>query len=619
MEASAVPKVIRWRIFMQNFTFRLRHIPGRLNKMADYLSRVHALSAEPLSLAPLEGGVEEPEGLVKPEDLLKQVHNSRMGHLGIRRTWLALNEHFPGHKIPHRVVEEFVQTCPTCQKSRLGMVDSLRPIVRHLKREHVRARIGVDTLTITPVDKHGNQYIIVIVNHFTKFTAGYPAAIKDATSIATALFTYYCTYGVFEEIIFDPGIEFKNEVVDLLHRWLGIRQYFSLVDRHESNGVEGTNKQILRHLRALVDDERVKDRWSDPTVLPIIFYIINSSENSETGTIPFHIHFGSQDATYARLPMDMDPAITANEYLRLLDENLTNLRTVSKEYQDRLILERKEVTPPDLQNMYQKGDFVLFVIDRDKPRPNKLHPLYLGPFEVIQQVKNDVEVRDLIRGNIKTLHVERLKIFHGTRDEAYRLAKIDFDQYDVDEFLAYRGDPTLRTTMEFEIRFMDGSVEWLPWSTDLFETVQYEDFCRKNPPLLPLITRLDETKRMISALNKAPITEVAPGDTVYVNIRYYGEAWYQSLGLPDPYHLQYVMKATYSIWGNRAKTSIWLKCPVFKEEYKLNHYVVKTYGAVRQFDPLTMILVDKAFVDAHPAVKQDSNPLAPLATMSQYP
>jgi hypothetical protein len=58
-----------------------------------------------------------------------------------------------------------------------------------------------------------------------------------------------------------------------------------------------------------------------------------------------------------------------------------------------------------------------------------LYPIYLGPYEVIRQVKNDVEVRDLVRGNIKVFHVERLKIFHGSKEEAFRLAKIDTDHH----------------------------------------------------------------------------------------------------------------------------------------------------------------------------------------------
>ena len=46
MEKSDVPIVIRWRVFLQSFSFLLRHIPGKVNIVADFLSRMYALYRE---------------------------------------------------------------------------------------------------------------------------------------------------------------------------------------------------------------------------------------------------------------------------------------------------------------------------------------------------------------------------------------------------------------------------------------------------------------------------------------------------------------------------------------------------------------------------------------------
>ena len=112
-------------------------------------------------------------------------------------------------------------------------------------------------------------------------------------SLAQNLFTYYTTWGIYDEIITDPLSDILSDAVITLNKWLGIRHVISLVGRHQSNGVEGTNKQILRHLRTLVHDERSLKYWSQPQYYKMIEYYVNSFDNSETGVTPLHARFGS--------------------------------------------------------------------------------------------------------------------------------------------------------------------------------------------------------------------------------------------------------------------------------------------------------------------------------------
>ena len=41
IEASESPIIVRWRLYLQGFNFKIRHIPGRLNVFADMLSRMY--------------------------------------------------------------------------------------------------------------------------------------------------------------------------------------------------------------------------------------------------------------------------------------------------------------------------------------------------------------------------------------------------------------------------------------------------------------------------------------------------------------------------------------------------------------------------------------------------
>jgi hypothetical protein len=46
IEASTVAKIIRWRVYLQSFSYTMRHIPGRQNRVADWLSRLHTDTAD---------------------------------------------------------------------------------------------------------------------------------------------------------------------------------------------------------------------------------------------------------------------------------------------------------------------------------------------------------------------------------------------------------------------------------------------------------------------------------------------------------------------------------------------------------------------------------------------
>ena len=126
-------------------------------------------------------------------------------------------------------------------------------------------------------------------------------------------------------------------------------------------------------------------------------------------------------------------------------------------------------------------------------------------------------------------------MWHGTEEEAFKAAMLDNDQFVVDGIIAYRGDPDQRTSMEFEKRFADETVVWKPWDRDLDTTQAYETFVRAHPALSPLLYSKEVADRRRIELNRQqPITEVTPGDSAYVDIRYYSAQWYAELGLEDP-------------------------------------------------------------------------------------
>jgi hypothetical protein len=167
--------------------------------------------------------------------------------------------------------------------------------------------------------------------------------------------------------------------------------------------------------------------------------------------------------------------------------------------------------------------------------------------------------------------------------------------------------------LEFEIEFADGDIKWLPWSNDIFNTVQFEEYCAKNRMLMYHKLKVPEAKALIRQLDREPILEVDEGTKVYVCLRQYGSAWYEELKLPDFEHIDYVMEGVYGPWKDeRTKLKIQIELLVTNEAYDVSNSWIMQFGSVRNFDPERMVLVDMKFIVYHPEILSERTRQATL-------
>ena len=94
---------------------------------------------------------------------------------------------------------------------------------------------------------------------------------------------------------------------------------------------------------------------------------------------PFELTFGRQSSIYNKLPHDATPEKDVSQFVKLLIDDLTLLRQISKEFQSKLVAKRTASNPEQL-NSYQPGDFILFDAYEGKLRPSKLTPAFKGPY-----------------------------------------------------------------------------------------------------------------------------------------------------------------------------------------------------------------------------------------------
>ena len=145
-------------------------------------------------------------------------------------------------------------------------------------------------------------------------------------------------------------------------KYFNIQHKYTLPYRPQANGiVERSIKEVMRHLRAIVLDGRVRKSWS--TYLPFIQRIMMYSYHDSIGTYPARLLYGDRVSPYRGLITEWNSGdklnhITYNDYVVQLDEQLKNIVKASQEYQLSVNEKKFSKSPVELTR-YSIGDYVL--------------------------------------------------------------------------------------------------------------------------------------------------------------------------------------------------------------------------------------------------------------------
>ncbi len=240
-------KVVRWNMALSEYNYKLSHIKGHNNVVADAMSRLlpnpkEALETElqqtPVSnmqrranLMALLQAVDIPADQYK---IISSFHNSKVGHFGYEHTVRMLRQHGHDWKYLRSHVKKFVRECPICQK--------MDPRVREISVARFTtasyepfAQISMDTIGRLPTSAEGFQFILrlVIIDCFTRTIELYPCRGTDAKEAALHLIDFISRYGTPEEFVSDRGTQFANAVLAAALIILGVDHILSHANSKE--------------------------------------------------------------------------------------------------------------------------------------------------------------------------------------------------------------------------------------------------------------------------------------------------------------------------------------------------------------------------------------------------
>jgi hypothetical protein len=135
--------------------------------------------------------------------------------------------------------------------------------------------LHIDHISPLSVDDKSNSHILVMIDTFSRWVELFSTKTTGASEAAGCIFQHFGRFGTPDVIHTYQGPAFRNELFSELSR----------LSKEENGLVEHANQEIMRHLRAMLFDARVHDKWSYEQ-LPMVQRIMNTVEKISTGGTP---------------------------------------------------------------------------------------------------------------------------------------------------------------------------------------------------------------------------------------------------------------------------------------------------------------------------------------------
>jgi transposase InsO family protein len=148
--------------------------------------------------------------------------------------------------------------------------------------------VAMNLLGPLTTSDHGNRFLLVITDRFTKLTRAFPLASTTADIVAKTFLDGWIAsgYGIPKILLTDNGTQFVAKVFQTFCRLLGVKQVFTSAYRPSTNGqTERFNRTLADYIGAYVAEHQ-RD-WDEFAAIATVSY--NIKPHPATGFTPFEL------------------------------------------------------------------------------------------------------------------------------------------------------------------------------------------------------------------------------------------------------------------------------------------------------------------------------------------
>lgn len=417
--------------FISEFTSDIRHISGKDNLVADWLSRLNAvkcdavdwlkLSVEQSKDISLRSMAKKSKTEIRNIDGVNIIGDSKLNnfrplvpksmtpdiielyhdiaHTGVKATQKLIGQNFswPGMK---NEIAMFVRSCLHCQSTKISRHE--RHPIRYFPPTNDRfAHVHADIVGPLPICR-GYRYLLTMIDRRTRWFEAIPLSDITTNSCVEAILSWISRFGVPRSLTTDRGRQFTSVLWSNIAKLVGFKANNTTSYHPQSNGmVERLHRTLKTSLVA-----RLAGKADWVLALPIVVLGLRASPKSDFNRSAAEMTYGEN----IRLPgfffekseksYDDDDSFLKN--LKLVIDTLPTSEPIRHGASKRT----------ELSTFLKNAKYVFVRDDTVKPPLSKA---YRGPY-LVKERKKDYFIIETSPGRSDTVSVDRLKAYFERRE-----------------------------------------------------------------------------------------------------------------------------------------------------------------------------------------------------------